>query len=346
LNNEKRSKFEKKNQELVLVGYAPKQKAYRVWQRGTRKVIINRDVIIVEPKPRRQVIIVGEIDDNQNEVSNEFKNNIEDQSSPSTSSDKKEESTVSTPTCSKSKEFRSDDCIANRTRSKASLNIVTAACAFIADVVIPTTIAEEKPGPYKNQWKSSMKSEYDSLIRNKTWTLVTPPKDRQPIKNKWIFRLKTKPDGSIDRFKARLVVKGCHQKAGIDYQETFSPVAKSDSIRTLLSIAAVKDYEIYQLDVKTAFLHGDLNETIYMEQPEDFDDRLGKVCKLNKSLYELKHAPRQWYAKFDEFTQKFGLKPSNADPCIYRVILNNFMLLQKHNLDRILRRFFLWQNFV
>jgi hypothetical protein len=162
-----------------------------------------------------------------------------------------------------------------------------------------------------------MKNEYDSLIQNDAWTLVDPPEDRKPIDNKWIFRLKTKPDGSIDRFKSRLVIKGCCQKAGIDYSETFSPVARLDSIQTLLSIAVAKDYEIYQLDVKTAFLHGDLNELIYMKQPEGFDDGSRRICKLNKSLYGLKQASKQWYTKFDEFMREFGLKPSNADPCVY-----------------------------
>lgn len=125
-----------------------------------------------------------------------------------------------------------------------------------------------------------MKMEYDSLIQKNTWTLVKLPKDQKLIKNKWIFRLKTKPNGSIDRFKARLVAKGCSQKAGVDYSETFSSVARFDSIRTLLSIATVKDYEVYQLNVKTAFLHGDLNEIIYMEQPEGLNDGSRQVCKL------------------------------------------------------------------
>jgi len=169
---------------------------------------------------------------------------------------------ISVRTCSKSKEVKTDN-IANRTRSKATLNIATAARVFLADAVIPTTVDEAKSGRNKDQWESATKNEYDSLIQNDTWTLVDLSEDRRSIKSKWIFKLKTKPDGSIDRFKARLVARGCSQKAGVDYLETFSPVARFDSVRTLLSIAAVKDYEIYQLDVKTAFLYGDLNETIY-----------------------------------------------------------------------------------
>lgn len=308
LVNEKRSKFEKKSQELVLVGYAAKQKAYRVWQRGTKKVIVSCDVIITESKSKQQAVIMKTIDDDQDEHLEDSRDNIKSQSDSAASTSASIESKVSFQGNSKHEKVQTDDCIANRTRSRGILNIAAAASAFLTDVDIPATVTEAKSGPYKDQWESSMSDEYNSLIQNDAWTLTTPSKDQKSIKHKWVFRLKTKPDGLIDRFKARLMVKGCSQKAGIDYLETFSPVARLDSIRTLLSIAAAKNYEILQLDVKTAFLHEDLEETIYMEQPKGFDDDSGRVCKLNKSLYGLKQAPRQWYAKFDEFMQDFGLR--------------------------------------
>lgn len=320
-DHERQSKFEKKSQEMVLVGYASKQKAYRVWQRGTRKVIISRDVIIVEPKPKQQAVIVETLNEDKVQLADDLESNSkENKSDSSASTSNTEIKPIDSASTRRSKDIKTEehkDCIAHRTRSKGTLDIATAANAFLADVAVPTTVTEAKTGPHKNQWESAMKAEYDSLIKNNTWTLVNLHEDQKPIKNKWVFRLKVKPDGSIDRFKARLVAKGCSQKAGVDYSETFSPVVRFDSVRTLLSIAAAKNYEVYQLDVKTAFLHGDLNETIFMEQPEDFDDKSGRVCKLNKSLYGLKQAPRQWYAKFDEFMQQFGLKPSNADPCMY-----------------------------
>lgn len=112
-------------------------------------------------------------------------------------------------------------------------------------------------------------------------------------------------------------MKGCSQKPGIDFSETFSPVARFDSIRSLLAVAAAKDFEIAQIDVKTAFLYDDLTETIYMEQPDGFEDGTNRVCLLNKSLYGLRQVPRQWHAKFDNFMKEFGLEPTTADPCIY-----------------------------
>ena len=121
--------------------------------------------------------------------------------------------------------------------------------------------------------------------------------DCKTIGCKWVLRKKLKPDGSIDKFKARLVAKGFKQKADLDFFDTFSPVTRITSIRLLIVIAAIFDLKIHQMDVKTAFLNGDLEEEIYMDQPEGFvePEQESKVCKLIKSLYDLKQAPKQWH---------------------------------------------------
>ena len=129
-----------------------------------------------------------------------------------------------------------------------------------------------------------------SLLENHTYDLVKLPKEKKALKNKWVYKLKTENNSSQQRYKARLVVKGFSQKKGIDFEEIFSPVVKMSSIRVVLGLAARLNLEVEQLDVKTAFLHGDLEEEIYMEQPEGFKVK-GKenlVCKLRKSLYGLK----------------------------------------------------------
>lgn len=162
-----------------------------------------------------------------------------------------------------------------------------------------------------------MEEEITSLKKNNTWELVELPKHQKAIHNKWIFRIKMKPDGTIDKYKARLVIKGCSQKAGIDYTETFAPVARFESIRMILSIAAVKNFVLRQFDVTAAFLYGDLDETIFMVQPENFDDGSGRVCRLRKSLYGLKQAPRQWHQKLDDTLKMFGMQSTNYDPCVY-----------------------------
>jgi hypothetical protein len=138
------------------------------------------------------------------------------------------------------------------------------------------------------------------------------------LQNKWVFRLKQESDGK-KRYKARLVVKGFQQKEGIDYTEIFSPVVKMATIRVVLSLVAAENLYLEQLDVKTAFLHGDLDEEIYMKQPVGFivKDKEEMVCRLKKSLYGLKQAPRQWYRKFDGFMQRSGYTRCNGDHCCY-----------------------------
>ena len=150
-----------------------------------------------------------------------------------------------------------------------------------------------------SKWELAMKDEMKSLISNNTWELNELPMGKKALHKKWVYRVKEEHDGS-KRHKVRLVVKGFQQKEGIDYIDIFSPVVKLTTIQSVLSIVAAEGLHLEQLDVKTAFLHGDLEEEIYMQQPDGFSMK-GKenlVCKLKKSLYGLKQAPRQWYMKF------------------------------------------------
>ena len=151
-------------------------------------------------------------------------------------------------------------------------------------------------------WKEAINDEMDSLMSNGTWVLCDLPPGCKPIGCKWIFKRKRNTDGSLLTFKARLVAKGFKQKEGIDYFETYAPVARITSIRVLFALASIYDLYIHQMDVKTAFLNRDLDEEVYMEQPEGFvlPENEKKVCRLVKSLYGLKQAPKQWHEKFDK----------------------------------------------
>ena len=139
-------------------------------------------------------------------------------------------------------------------------------------------------------WKKVMVDEMASLHKNEAWDLVELPAGRKPIGSKWVFKKKTNAEGKVEKYKARLVAKGYSQVLGIDFGDIFSPVAKVTSIRLLLSVVATFYFEVEQTDVKTTFLHGDLEEEIYMKQPEGFAVKGKKelVCKLKKSLYGLK----------------------------------------------------------
>ena len=181
----------------------------------------------------------------------------------------------------------------------------------------PVTYSEAMTFSDSLEWKKAMEVEYNSLLKNETWKLVALPKGRTPVKYKWVYKIKYKTDGSIERYKARLVAKGYSQKAGIDYEETYAPVIKHDSVRAMFSIAAAYKMYMVQFDIGTTFLNGDLEEEIYMCQPEGFEKEGGFVCKLQKSLYGLKQAARKWNEKFDYFLKKYNLLVSNADACVY-----------------------------
>ena len=147
--------------------------------------------------------------------------------------------------------------------------------------------------------------------------MVKIPENKKPIESRLVFRVKRNQDGSISRYKARLCAKGYAQKKGIDYTDIFAPTTRFDSIRVLLAIANMHDYEFKQFDIKTAFLYGELEENIYMKPPPGLDYEEGYVCKLEKSLYGLKQSPRCWNMKFSTFLQNYGFEPSTADKCVY-----------------------------
>ncbi|KAM0897712.1 hypothetical protein ACQ4PT_022392 [Festuca glaucescens] len=186
----------------------------------------------------------------------------------------------------------------------------------------PATYEEAMMSPDSNKWQEAMKSEMGSMYDNQVWTLVDLPDSRKAVENKWIFKRKTDADGNVTVYKARLVAKGFRQIQGVDYDETFSPVAKLKSVRILLAIAAFFDYEIWQMDVKTAFLNGDIEEELYMVQPKGFVDpkNADKVCKLQRSIYGLKQASRSWNRRFDKVIKDFGFIQCHGEACIYKKV--------------------------
>lgn len=154
---------------------------------------------------------------------------------------------------------------------------------------------------------------------NNTWEKCTLSTGKKPVGCRWVYTVKYRPDGSIERYKARLVAKRYTQTYGIDYSKTFSPVAKIDTIRVLFSVAANKGRSLHQFDVKNAFLHGDLKEEVYMEAPSGFkaEFKEGEVCRLKKSLYGLKHSPRAWFGRFTVAMKLYGFNQSNSDHTLF-----------------------------
>jgi hypothetical protein len=164
--------------------------------------------------------------------------------------------------------------------------------SFIEDV--PECFEDISSRPDQKQWMEAVNEEMQALKENDTWILVHPPPGRKILENKWIFRVKRNEEGEVDRYKARLVVKGCAQKKGFDYTETYAPVARLTTVRTLLSVINKENLYAQQMDVKNAFLHGNIKEELYMKQLQSLNENPKLVYKLNTTLYRLKQAPREW----------------------------------------------------
>jgi hypothetical protein len=181
---------------------------------------------------------------------------------------------------------------------------------------VPTSVRATLTDP---SWRRAMEEEYDALIANNTWELVPRPVGSNVVTGKWIFKHKFNSDGTLKRYKARWVLRGFTQRPGINYDETFSPVIKSATVHTVLSLAVSRSWSIHQLDVKNAFLHGTLSETVYCSQPTGFIDptQPDRVCRLNKSLYGLKQAPRAWYSRFATYLLSLGFVEAKSDTSLF-----------------------------
>ena len=163
-----------------------------------------------------------------------------------------------------------------------------------------------------------------SLYGNETWDLVPLPKEKKKIGYKWVYKVKHNSDESISKYKARLVAKGYVQTHGIDYEETFAPVSKMATIHSVIVVATAKSWFLHQMDVKNAFLHGDLIEEVYMDQPPGYEDEChpDHVCKLRKALYGLKQAPRAWHSKIAQYLTSIDFCMSDADHSLYVRVTN------------------------
>ena len=183
----------------------------------------------------------------------------------------------------------------------------------------PKSYEEAVAGPDANEWKEAMNKEHQSLLKNQTWSLTELPSGRKTIKSKWVFKVKTNEDGSVDRFKARLVAQGFSQRHGIDNDETFSPVATKATIRILIGLKA-QGWHLRHVDVDTAYLNADIDAELYISQPKGFEKRGDQgevlVCKLRKAIYGLKQAGLAWYDHLSKLLTKMKFRKSVHDPCL------------------------------
>jgi hypothetical protein len=202
----------------------------------------------------------------------------------------------------------------------------------------PSSYEEATSRPDASKWQEAMEDEMKSMSTNRVWDLEEIPKKAKTVGCKWVCKIKYDSKGNIEKYKGRLVAKGYTQREGIDYNETFSPVSCKDSCRIIMALVAHYDLELHQIDVKMAFLNGDLYEDVYMTQPKGFvvkgKEHMG--CRLRKSIYGLKQASRQWNLQFDETITKFGFKPNVEDNCVYAKFKNEKFIFLILYVDDIL----------
>lgn len=294
------------------------------------------DNIVVKEKRRRKVTFSDDLirgptpssSDSDSENSNKEDSNSD--ISESSDTETKHEAEDETETRDKEQTLNEYVLARDRERRKNTRppsryedgNFVAYALNTVEDLEVeePKSYGEAMRSTERKRWKAAAEEEMDSHKKNRTWDLIDKPEKAKLIGCKWIFKLKPGIPGVEDeRYKGRLVAKGYSQTEGIDYNEIFSPVVKHVSIRFMLSVVVNLDFELEQMDVKTAFLHGTLEEKILMTQPEGFikpgDEN--KVCVLRKSLYGLKQSPRRWNQRFDSFMKHQLFEKSSRDPCVY-----------------------------
>lgn len=202
----------------------------------------------------------------------------------------------------------------------------------------PTSYSQVLDSAERAQWEESMDAEMKAMEDNNVWKLVKLPPGRTAVGSKWVYKKKTDFDGSVTKFKSRIVAKGYSQRGGIDYHETFAPAAKFTSIRIILALAAHYDWELEQMDVKTAFLNGDLEEEIYLQQPEGrtVEGKPSWVYKLNKALYGLKQSPRAWNKKLVSVFENVGLVQSPNDPSLFMLSKSGSVMFVIVHVDDLL----------
>lgn len=315
LDKTHKKKFQPKGREVIMVGYSTTSKGYRLYDPKTRQVIIGRDVVFIngvqnEFKENTADVMMFEPEAFSDSIVSATQDNIEELNEKETG-DLIDHTTV---------RYRPGRPRIMRTGKPGRPPKMQQVLSCTQNIVeAPKNVREAIEGEHREQWLESMKHEFNALIRNKTWSLVDLPENRVAIGSKWVYNVKRNADGSIQKFKSRLVAKGCAQKFGINYNETFSPVVRYETIRMIVALAAEHNLYLHQMDVSSAYLNSDLKETVYMKQPEQFvsQEFPNKVCKLNKAIYGLKQSGREWNEKIDKVLKEMGFTPCASEPCVY-----------------------------
>jgi len=311
-----RKKLDDRGEKCIFVGYSQLSKAYKLYNPKTAKVIISRDVTFDEQGfwdwsqngEQQSAPIFRSVDHEVQEQREPQNVSTVPSGAPSPQAE-----TSGRPQREHRLPARLQDFVVGKDNDPTDEDMVNFALFADCD---PVTFEEAS---CDDNWVKAMDEEIQSIEKNNTWELTTLPGGKKPIGVKWVYKTKYKSNGEVDRYKARLVAKGYKQKPGIDYFEVFAPVARLDTVRMIISLAAQNSWKIFQMDVKSAFLNGVLEEEVYVEQPlgyvkKGFED---KVYRLRKALYGLKQAPRAWYTRIDSYFIEHGFQRCPYEPTLY-----------------------------
>ncbi|KAH9689319.1 hypothetical protein KPL70_015447 [Citrus sinensis] len=327
-NAQERPKKDAKSRRCIFLGYADGIKGYCLWDSTAHKIVISRDVIFIEDQLQR-----GDEDDSSVKEKLEtilvyVENNPEDSDSSEAAPEHEEQEPIESEAPEVHRLTRERRPPTWHSKYVTKINVTY---CFLTQDEEPSTFYEALNSSDVALWMTTMHEEIEALHKNKTWELIPLPHGRKAIGNKWVYKIKRDGNDQVERYRARFMVKGYAQKESIDFNEIFSLVVRLTTVRVVLAMCAIFDLQLEQLDMKTAFLHGELEEKIYMLQPEGFVE-IGKenlVCRLNKYLYDLKQAPRCWYKRFDSFIMSLGYNKLSSDHCAYykRFEDNDFIIL-------------------
>lgn len=355
-----RNKLEDKAWIGTFVGYELGSKAYRIMLKHENKIIVSRDVVFNEAPPKERTIEPPTPVDNQGydflvpeHESEESETDDDNGNDDKVNNDKVNkinyyvkdfEFADSTTTGNTNAADTHDTATTQRpapeprpARKRQLPAALRENYALSATITEPTTIYEALSGDNAEDWQRAMDEEMQALLANGTWILTELPPNAKPVPVKWVYKVKRNADGSIERYKARLVAKGYAQVYGIDFNEVFAPVSKHTTLRAFLSTVTELNMELQQLDVKTAFLNGELEETIYMQQPPGYEQGGPNiVCLLKRALYGLRQAPRAWFNKLKTELEKMGFTASASDPSLYVCVNDNGVVLALVYVDDIL----------
>ena len=341
---DERSKLDARSRQCIFIGYGEDEFGYRFYDPIEKKLVRSRDVKFMEdqtiedidkmekstPKEYSGVADFETVQPPIHNLNTDVQNDVSDQQPTyevdvPVDDDEEEHDMSQDENMSDAIESPKVQLRRSNRERQPSRRYSLDEYVILIDDEEPKCFIEAMKSEEKKKWMDAMKDEMKSLHDNHTFDLVKLPKGKRALDNRWIYRVKRESNTMSPRYKARLVVKGFSQRKGVDFNEIFSPVVKMSSIRTMLSLAATLDFEVEQMDVKTAFLHGDLEEEIYMKQPDGFyvEGKEDYVCRLRKSLYGLKQAPRQWYKKFESVMCEQGYRMTTSDHYVFVIKFSN-----------------------